>query len=343
MDPGLRRGDGWEGGAVAAGCHPMNANGPSTSLLDLLRSRREATVLAMLVLVFVGLSFASEFFFTGRNLANVARQISVVGIVALGQALVIIAGGIDLSVGSVIGLAAVAGAMLSDATGEPLAGLFGAILVGTLVGLLNGVLVTRIRINPFITTLGTLSIARGAALLITNGNPQRFDNWAAWLGYGRIEGVPVQFLLLVALTAIVWVFATRTRPGRNIYAVGDNARAARLAGIGVERTRILVFVISGSLAGLGGLLLGGMLTNANPNLGLGYELDVIAAVILGGVALTGGRGSIGGVVIGAALMGLLRNAFVLLNVSGYWQTITIGVVVILAVGADSLNRSREDD
>jgi ribose transport system permease protein len=153
----------------------------------------------------------------------------------------------------------------------------------------------------------------------------------------------VQFLILVVLTVLVWIFATQTRWGRNVYAVGDSARAAKLAGIDVTATRILVFTLSGSLAGLGGLLLGGLLTNANPNLGLGYELDVIAAVILGGVALTGGRGAIGGVVIGATLIGLLRNAFVLLNVSGYWQTIAIGLVVILAVGADSLNRRRDED
>jgi ribose transport system permease protein len=308
----------------------------------LMRTRREATVLAMLVVLFVGLAFYSEYFFTERNLANYARQISVVGIVALGEALVIIAGGIDLSVGSIIGLAAVSAGMVSGATGLPVLGLAAPIAVGIVVGLINGLLVTRIRINSFIATLGMLSVTRGIALLITNGSPQRFDNWAAWLGNGRIGPVPVQFILLVGLAALAWFFATRTRAGRNIYAVGNNARAARLAGIDVERTRVLVFVISGGLAGLGGLLLGGMLTNASPNLGLGYELDVIAAVILGGVALSGGRGSIGGVVIGAALMGLLRNAFVLLNVSGYWQTITIGLVVIVAVGADSINRARDE-
>jgi len=315
----------------------------AANVVRFVRTRREATVLAMLILVFIGLTFASEFFLTGRNLSNVARQISVVGIVALGQALVIIAGGIDLSVGSVIGLSAVTAAIVSATTGMPSLGIAGAIGIGMAIGFANGVLITKLRINPFITTLGTLSIARGAALLITNGNPQRFDNWAAFLGYGKIGDIPVQFILLVVLTIVVWLFATRTRWGRNVYAVGDNARAARLAGIDVARTRILVFTVSGSLAGLGGLLLGGMLTNANPNLGLGYELDVIAAVILGGVALSGGRGSIGGVVIGAALIGLLRNAFVLLNVSGYWQTITIGLVVILAVGADSLNRRSEED
>jgi ribose transport system permease protein len=312
-------------------------------VIRLFRERREATVLVMLVIVFMGLTIASEFFLTTRNLTNVARQMSVVGIVALGQALVIISGGIDLSVGSVIGLAAVAAAMISAGTGSPILGIVGALAIGTLVGVINGLLVTRVRINPFITTLGTLSIARGTALLVTNGNPQRFDNWAAWLGYGKVGEIPAQFILLVVLTAMVWFFANRVKWGRNVYAVGDNARAARLAGVDVRATRIIVFTVCGALAGLGGLLLGGMLTNANPNLGLGYELDVIAAVILGGVALTGGRGSILGVVIGAALMALLRNAFVLLNVSGYWQTITIGLVVVIAVGADSLARKTDDD
>jgi ribose transport system permease protein len=314
-----------------------------SAFVQTLRGRRETAVFLMLVFVFLGLCLASEFFLTSRNLANVGRQISVVGIVSLGQALVIIAGGIDLSVGSIIGLSAVLAALATAATGSPLLGLITALAVGTLVGAVNGLLVTRARINPFITTLGTLSVARGAALLATNGSPVRFDNWVAWLGYGRIGGVPVQFILLVVLFLAVWFFAARTRWGRNIYAVGDNARAARLAGVDVKGTRVAVFVICGALAGLGGLLLGGMLTNANPSLGLGYELDVIAAVILGGVAMSGGRGSIPGVVVGAALMGLLRNAFVLLNVSGYWQTITIGLVVILAVGADSFTRRGTDD
>jgi ribose transport system permease protein len=311
--------------------------------LAALRERREATVAIMLIVVFAALCFASPYFLTARNLFNVARQISVVGIVALGEGLVIIAGGIDLSVGSAIGLSAVLGAMAAAATGLPLFGIVAALGTGAAAGIVNGLLVARARINPFITTLGTLSVMRGAALLVTNGNPQPFTGWAAFLGGGRIGLVPVQFLLLLALAAVVWVFAVRTRWGRDVYAVGDNARAARLAGLDVAATRTLVFALSGLLAGVGGLLLAGMLANANPNLGLGYELDVIAAVILGGVALTGGRGSIGGVMVGAALMGLLRNAFVLLNVSGYWQTITIGIVVIVAVGADSLNRATEKD
>jgi ribose transport system permease protein len=330
-----------EDSARLASAHPVPAWHQRG--LAALRERREATVGLMLIAVFAALCFASPYFLTSRNLFNVARQISVVGIVALGDALVILAGGIDLSVGSAIGLSAVLGAMATAATGSPLLGLAASLGTGTAAGIVNGLLVARARINPFITTLGTLSIMRGGALLITSGNPEPFTGWVTFLGGGRIGQVPVQFLLLLALAAMVWIFAVRTRWGRDVYAVGDNARAARLAGLDVAGTRTLVFAISGLLAGVGGLLLAGMLANANPNLGLGYELDVIAAVILGGVALTGGRGSVAGVLVGAALMGLLRNAFVLLNVSGYWQTITIGAVVIVAVGADSLNRAKEED
>jgi ribose transport system permease protein len=312
-------------------------------VVRMIRGRRESAVFMTLVVIFVGLSFYSEFFLTSRNLANVARQISVVGIVSLGQALVIICGGIDLSVGSIIGLSAVLTALVAAASGSPLLGIVTALAAGTAVGVINGLLVARVKINPFITTLGTLSVARGAALLVTNGSPVRFNNWAAWPGYGKIGVLPFQFILLIALSGLVWFFAARTRWGRNIYAVGDNARASRLAGVNVRATRITVFVICGALSGLGGLLLAGMLTNTNPSLGQGYELDVIAAVILGGVAMSGGRGSVPGVVVGAALMGLLRNAFVLLNVSGYWQTIAIGLVVILAVGADSITRLADDE
>jgi ribose transport system permease protein len=312
---------------------------PAGNRLGALLAQREASVVAVLVLVFLGLSVASPYFLTVRNLANVAQQISVVGIIALGQALVIVSGGLDLSVGSVIGLSAVSAALTAAATGSPLLAIFVAIGIGLFVGTINGLLVTRLRINPFITTLGTMSVARGTALLITNARPQQFDNWATFLGGGRLFGIPAQFVWLTLLTFAVWIFATRTRWGRDIYAMGDNAKAALYAGIDTEKLTVFVFALCGTLAGFGGLLIAGLLNNANPNLGLGYEMDVIAAVILGGVALTGGRGAIPGVVAGAALMGLLRNGFVLLSVSAYWQTIVIGLVVLVAVGMDGIRRT----
>ena len=306
-------------------------------------SQREASVALMILALIVFLGFANEFFLTPRNLLNVGRQASVVAIVALGQALVIIARGLDLSVGSVLGLSAVVSAYVAQATGNQSLALLAGLGTGAFVGLVNGGLFTWLNINPFIATLGTLSIARGLALLITGGIPIPFNtDFANFLGAGRIYTVPVSLILMLLLAAAFHVFASRTRIGRNIYAIGDSPTAARLAGINVEGTRLLVFILCGMLAGLGGIILGGNLASANPDLGRGYELDVIAAVILGGTALSGGRGSILGVVLGALLMALLSNAFVLLGMSAHWQVVSKGLVIIFAVGIDGIRRGRED-
>ncbi|ABR64457.1 ABC transporter permease [Sinorhizobium medicae] len=315
----------------------------SLSFIRDLGKHREASVLAMLAAVAIYLSFASDYFLEPRNLLNVGRQASVVAIVALGQALVIIARGIDLSVGSVIGLSAVVGAVLMRDTGSETIGLVGGLATGLACGVVNGLLYTRFRINPFIATLGTLSIARGIALLMTGGIPVPFGGFAEFVGAGRIHNIPVSFLLMIVLAIIVHIFAVRTVTGREIYAIGDNPKASRLAGVNIHYIRLFVFALCGLLAGLGGLILAGNLASADPNLGMGYELDVIAAVILGGTALSGGRGSIIGVIIGALLMALLNNAFVLLGISAYWQVVTKGLVIIFAVGLDGLQRRGDDD
>ncbi len=310
--------------------------------LRALLSQREASVALFLILVIIVMTFANDNFLTSRNLLNVGRQASVVAIVALGQALVIIGRGIDLSVGSVIGLSAVTSAAAVAGTDSQLLGIGAALGTGLAVGLVNGLLYTRLHINPFIATLGTLSVARGIGLLITGGIPISFTGWASFFGAGRIATVPVPLVIMLVLAVAFWIFATRTRWGRNVFAIGDNPTAARLAGIDVDSTRLLVFALSGLLAGLGGLILAGTLASAGPDLGRGYELDVIAAVILGGTALSGGRGSILGVVLGALLMALLGNAFVLLGVSSHWQVVTKGLVIILAVAIDGVRRGRED-
>ncbi|WP_102958019.1 ABC transporter permease [Mangrovicella endophytica] len=304
---------------------------------------REASVALMLVAVAVYLSFASDYFLAPRNLLNVGRQASVVGMVALGQALVIIARGIDLSVGSVIGLSAVAGAIVARETGIDGLSLPVAAIVGLACGLFNGLLYTKLRINPFIATLGTLSIARGIALLLTGGLPVPLAGPAEFLGAGRLGGIPVSLIIMLVLAAVFVVIAGSTRFGREVFAIGDNPKASRLAGIPLDWVRLRVFAISGMLAGFGGIILAGNLASADPNLGLGYELDVIAAVILGGTSLSGGRGSIPGVILGAVLMALLNNAFVLLGISAYWQVVTKGVVIILAVGLDSIRRDKSAD
>ncbi len=305
-------------------------------------SHREASIALMIALLFIYLAFANEYFLSSRNLLNVGRQASVVAIVALGQALVIISRGLDLSVGSTLGLSAVSSAWVAASTGSQELALAAGLGAGLLVGLVNGVLVTRININPFIATLGMLSVARGASLLLTGGIPIPYTGWAQWLGAGRVGDVPVSLILLLILVVVFHVFATRTRIGRNIYAIGDNPKAARLAGINIEGTRLLVYAICGMLAGLGGIILAGTLASAGPDLGRGYELDVIAAVILGGAALSGGRGTMYGVLLGALLMALLSNAFVLLGISSHWQVVAKGLVIILAVGIDGLRRGRED-
>jgi ribose/xylose/arabinose/galactoside ABC-type transport system permease subunit len=304
--------------------------------------QREASVALMIIAVVVFLSFANEYFLTPRNILNVGRQASVVAIVALGQALVIISRGLDLSVGSVLGLSAVVSAFVAQATGNQVLALGAGLGTGIVVGLINGLLFTRLNINPFIATLGTLSVARGLALLFTGGIPIPYSGWAQYLGAGKIFEVPVSLILMLLLALAFHIFATHTRIGRNIYAIGDSPKAARLAGINVEGTRLLVFVLCGLLAGLGGIILAGNLASANPDLGRGYELDVIAAVILGGTALSGGRGTIYGVVLGALLMALLGNAFVLLGISAHWQVVTKGLVIILAVGIDGFRRGREE-
>ncbi len=310
--------------------------------LKKIAARRETSVAFFLLLIIIFMSFANEFFLTQRNLLNIGRQASVVAIVALGQALVIIGRGIDLSVGSTIGLSAIVAALVAQATGNQSLAVVAALGVGLSVGLANGLLYTRLHINPFIATLGTLSIARGISLLVTGGIPISFDGWAAWFGAGRIGQVPVQLILMLVLAVALHIFVTQTRLGRNIFAVGDNPTAARLAGIDVDKTRVMVFALCGLLAGMGGLILAGTLGSAGPDLGRGYELNVIAAVILGGTALSGGQGSIVGVVLGALLMALLGNAFVLLGVSSHWQVVTMGLVIILAVGFDGVRRGRED-
>lgn len=322
----------------------MTLTAPSivASLRGLLR-HREASVLIMLLAIAVFLAFSNEYFLSSRNLLNVGRQASVVAIVALGQALVIIARGIDLSVGSLIGLSAVVAAVALQATGLQSVGLVAGLMTGLICGMANGLMVTRLRINPFIATLGMLSVARGVALLVTGGIPISFTGWAEFLGAGRIFEIPVSFILMLVLAFAIHVLASRHRLGREIYAIGDNPKAAKLAGIDLKRTRMFVFGLCGCLAGLGGVILAGNLASADPNLGMGYELDVIAAVILGGTALNGGRGSIIGVVIGAMLMALLNNAFVLLGISAYWQVVTKGLVIIIAVGIDGLQRRDDED
>lgn len=303
---------------------------------------REAGVLIALVVLCVALSFASPYFFTLRNIFNVLQGMSTIGIMAIGMTMVLVSGGLDLSVGSALAVGAMLTARLMTSHGaHPWLAVAGGLGAGFAFGLVNGLLVTRAKIIPFIATLGTLSVGRGLAFLLAAGSasgvasnvPMR-DAGVAWLGAGYIGPVPVPVLLMLALVAIAALFLGNTVLGRQIYAVGSNARAARLSGVPVERVQLFTYVVTGGLSALAGIVMTGLLATASTNFGQGVELDVIAAAVIGGTSLKGGEGTVIGTLIGAAIMAVVRNAFVLLGMPLHWQIMIIGIVILLAVGLD---------
>lgn len=305
--------------------------------------KAETSVTLLLIVLIVVLCIIKPTVFpTVRNLFNILRQFSQIAIIGVGMSLVIITGGIDLSVGSIVALSACLGAAVNKQAGgalNPLMVLLVIILTGAAMGFLNGFLIAKVGIPPFIATLGMLSIGNGFALLITNGSPIRYeDTWISVFGGGYIGPVPITVLVMVAVLIFGFVFSKKTVIGRDVYAVGNSARAATLSGINVDRTLMIVYVITGILCSICGLILLGQLDSADQSYGKGGELDVIAACVIGGISMTGGEGSVLGVVVGAALMGVLKNMFVMLAVSGYWQTIIIGAVIIGAVALDSLRK-----
>ena len=293
-------------------------------------------------------SLLSPAFFTLTNITNVVRQMSIIGLIALGVTGVIVSGGIDLSSGSVVGLAAVVAASLVQAGSGPrvlypgIAGspvilaVIGGCGVGALAGLVNGSLVAKTHIPPFIATLGMYTAARGAAMLYTSGRPlsQLSDSYN-FIGQGDLAGVPVPILLLVGMALVTHVLYSRTKFGKYIYAIGGNEQAARVSGIAVGRYKILIYTYAGALSGLAGLVISSRIGSGQPGLGVGYELDAIAAAVIGGTSLSaGGIGSIPGTVVGALIIGVLNNTLDLVNVSAYWQQIIKGLIIVGAVVLD---------
>jgi len=285
-----------------------------------------------LVLTIVAPGFADP-----ANIQMVLRQISFNTVLAVGMTFVILTAGIDLSVGSVLGLAecVLAWVMVKADLAAPAqvpAGMLAGLTVGAFCGLVNGFLVTAVRVPPFIATLGLMSAARGMALVITGGfSISPLPSAFKFFGQGMLLGwIPVPALIAGAVAAVGWVILRYTPSGRYVYAIGGNEEAARLSGVPVARCKLGVYTFCGLLAGLTGLLLGARLGSARPTDGLGYELDAIAAVVIGGTSLMGGKGSVGQSVIGAAIMGVLRNGLVLLDVSAFWQQVIIGAVIVLA-------------
>jgi ribose transport system permease protein len=306
----------------------------------MLAGREAGTALGLLVLC-VGLWIATPYFATAANLANVAEQSAVVGVIAIGMTFVILTGGIDLSVGSLVALAGVViGSSLQRGLPVVLASLLG-IAAAVLAGCVNGVMVTRGSLPPFIATLGMMSVARGAALMLSDGRPiSGFPDTLRVLATGRPLGIPAPVLLMLVLYAMAYVMLTRTVLGRHIYAIGGNEEASEMAGIHVWRVKIIAYAVSGLSAAVCAMLLVARLDSAQPIAGIGYELDAIAAVVIGGTSLLGGAGSVLGTLIGALIMSVLRNGLNLLGVSSYLQQVAIGAVIIAAVLIDMALRRR---
>ena len=294
-----------------------------------------------LIVLFVALSIASPYFLTANNLASVARQTAVFNTMALGMTIVIISGGIDLSVGSILGLSGLIGTMALE-RGYPIGiGVLIGVAAGTLCGFANGLMVTRLRIPPFVVTLGTLGIFRGLALIFSNGLPvHKIPAGFSFLGEGNLAGVPFVVWMLVICAVAVHVVLEHTRLGRYAFAIGSNRVASVYAGIPVSFHVTSVYAIGGALTGLAGMIEASRLMTGQPTAGQGYELQAIAAVVIGGGSLNGGEGSVVGTLIGAFIMGLLSNGADLLNISNYWQQVIIGAVIILAVTLDEVRKRR---
>ncbi len=298
-------------------------------------------IIALLVECIV-LAFLSPYFFTFRNIINVLRSISINAIVTVGMTMVIISGGLDLSVGSVIGLGGIITAFFLTELGFTLpVALVAGIASGAIIGYVISLFVTKLNINSFIVTLGFLSVARGIIYLFSTGANISVENKIIiYMGQGTIGNIPVSVIIMSLIIILGSIFLKYTVTGRYIYAIGGNERAARLSGIRVEKIRTLVFVLTSSLAAFAGILTIGRLGPAEVIAGTGAEIDIIAAVIIGGTSLSGGKGSVVGSLIGAAIIGILRNGFVILGLPIAAQTIGIGAVLILSVTIDSFRTKR---
>ena len=325
--------------------------------LDLGRLLLEGRAFFALIAIIVIFSLLSPVYFTTSNLLTMSSHVAIFGLLSIGMLLVILTGGIDLSVGSTLGLAGVfAGFLMQGVSFE----VFGVVVyppvwvviiltcaLGAFIGAVNGVLVAFFKVPAFVATLGMLYVARGVALLMTDGltynnlggDPALGNTGFDWLGFNRLFGIPMGVLILAAVAILCILALNRTPFGRWVYSTGGNDRAAELSGVPVKRVKVAVYVLSGVCAALAGLVLSSQLTSAGPTAGTTYELTAIAGVVIGGAALTGGRGNVRGTLLGAFVIGFLSDGLVIIGVSAYWQTVFTGTVIVLAVLLNSIQYS----
>lgn len=296
---------------------------------------------SVLILLLLAFSLLNSNFIRGTNLITVLHQSSHIAILAYAETLVIITGGIDLSLGSILGLSGVVvGKLLIAGAPIPVA-VLGALLVGGLCGLVNGLLVAKVKLVPFIATLGMQNIARGVAYVVTNSLPiSGLPKNYYVIGGGNIGGIPVPVIIMLTLAILFSFVMNKCTFGRRVYALGSNREAARLSGVKNSRTEIGVFAIGGVLAGMVGVILSSRVVSSQPNAGLGYESDAIAAAIIGGTSPSGGSGTILGTVIGALTIAALKNGLNILQVNPFWQQVAIGIVIIVAVFIDRIRKDK---
>lgn len=311
-----------------------------------LFSKQEVGIFIIFLVLCALISFLTPHFLKTANIINILRQISNIGIMAVGQAMVIIIAGIDLSVSATLSVSACTLAVLTRSGVDSWVALAIALLFGVMIGLINGFLSVKIGIAPFIATLGIQMMMRGVAFLMTNGIPVKFLGDSGILGGGAIPlseslDLPIPIIIMFLVYVIGLILLSKTVFGRSLYAVGDNEKSARLSGINSDRIKITAYIASGFLAALAGILNAGNLTTAEASAGDGIELNVIAAVVIGGVSMSGGEGSMVGILIGAAIMGVIKNAFILLNFPATMQTLTIGFLIIASVGIDCITKRRK--
>jgi ribose transport system permease protein len=291
--------------------------------------------IVILLIFTIACRIAGKDFLTVRNIQNVITQSAVIAVIAIGQSIVILTGGIDLSVGSVVGFVGILGGLMIKA-GMPI-GLACLIIiaVGVLVGAVNGSILSRGKVPPFIVTLGTMQIIRGLTMVLNSGKPiSGFPDGLKAIMNTKILGMPISILYVFVLYAVMILIMNKTRLGRWIYSIGGNAKASKLAGIRTNRIETYAYIICGAFAAIGGILLLSRLSYADPNAGSGYEMDAIAAVVIGGIAMSGGKGNIGNTLVGALILGMLKCGLQILNVPVYFQTIIIGLAIITAVYFD---------
>ena len=308
--------------------------------MQYINNIRQYGLLIVFGIICLIISLITPQFLTLSNLTIIVTQVSINALLAFGVTFVIITGGIDLSLGSIVAVTGVTSAMLAHPDSYPvLIPIVMGLLAGLLMGAFNGFIITKSKIAPFIVTLGTMTIGRGLALILSDGRPvSNLSDSFNYLGSGTVFGIPILILIFILVFALCSIILSKTILGRYIYAIGGNEQAARASGINIDRVKLSVYSISGLLAGLAGILLASRITTGQPNAGAGFELDAIAAVVIGGTSTAGGRGTMTGTLIGVLLIGVINNGLDLLNVTSYYQQVVMGIIIIGAVIVDSLNQ-----